>query len=592
MFFFKGILDFLTIWFRRPKFLVMIGVMLFCAYTMLSVYGVRVVTDIPVYVVDHDNSSLSRTIRLFLDAGPDLRVLGSLESLEDAEPLLLEGKIGGIIYIPEGLSQAVKTQSGGHVMAYVDGTNMLMAKNVDKAVQTVVKTVSVGASMIAIQKQGMPKQALMGAMQPISLDVEKPFNAMTLYSEYLLPVLIFFCLNIFTCVMTCACFQEKVPDAILAHKLRKRFFYIGRLVVVFIVAFLIGVLIYQKGLPRVDIMIQAAPIMALSSLLIYILNTMLLFMILYLSLPGSLAMSLSYLTCMLSVMFSGLTWPIEMMPWYIQEITTWIPMTPFLQSVQVYLYHDATWGDLWEFYRMFVKQLIVFAIVLFCVMRLHDIKLIVKWAFHKLRHENTIPDELEAAAASASPKLSSLLLDEERDLIRSSQMLQAVSRSACVVVPPGDDYDASKWGSDVNTEVLPVVELDENPSRDASGASLENVEIAEGTSAADLANAEDVDAAAVDEPKVPQGDAADAAADHDAVEPEISSENDAALPLSTVERGQGGEVEAHDAAAADEPEVPQGDAADAAAEHDVPLSTVERGQGGEVPPAEHKEVEA
>ena len=193
MFFLKGILDFLTIWFRRPKFLLMSGVILFCAITMLSVYGTRVVTDIPVYVVDHDNSTLSRTIRLYLDAGPDLAVLGTLENIEDAEALLLEGKIGGVIYIPSGLSQAVKTQSGAHVLAYIDGTNMLMAKNVDKAVQTVVKTVSVGVSMIAIQKQGMPKQALMGAMQPISLDVEKPFNALTIYSEYLLPVLIFFC---------------------------------------------------------------------------------------------------------------------------------------------------------------------------------------------------------------------------------------------------------------------------------------------------------------------------------------------------------------------------------------------------------------
>lgn len=427
MFFLKGFLDFLTVWFRKPKFLIMCGVLVGCVVTMFAVYGMRVVTDIPVYVVDHDNSTVSRTLRLFLDAGPDLEVLGTLETVEQGKELLMDGKIGGIIYIPDGLSQAVKTQNGGHVFAYIDGTNMLMAKNVDKAVQTVVKIASVGVSMIAVQKQGMPDYALMGALQPISLDVEKPFNALTIYSEYLLPVLVFFCLNIFTCIMTCACFQEAVPENIQKHKVRRRFFYFGRLCFVFIAALIIGLFIYQKGLPRVDIVIQSAPFMALSSLTLYLLLTICFFTIFYLILPGTIAMSLSYITCMLSVMFSGLTWPLEMMPWYLQEFASWIPMTPFLQSVQVFLYHDANWGDLWVFYQMFVKQLILFLCVIFVAMRIRDVILIAKWLIHKMKREKEISPELEEAASRASQKLSAILLDKERETLRSSKMLKAIA---------------------------------------------------------------------------------------------------------------------------------------------------------------------
>ena len=384
MYLLKGFLDFLTILFRRPKFLVMIATLILTVITVMSVYGVGVVSDVPVYVVDHDNSTASRTIRLYLDAGPDLKVLGTLDTLEEAQDALNNGDAAAVVYIPNGLSQALKTQSGGHVFAYIDGTNMILAKTADKAIQTVVKSTSVGVSMIAVNKKGLPKQELMGALQPINLDVDRPFNALTLYSEYLLPVLIFFCLNIFICLMTCACYQEPLPAPIQSHVIRKRFFYFGRLAAVFLFSLLGGMWIYQYGLPRVDIVLQSMPLMALTALLAYILLTQAMFAIINLATPKPIAMSLSYLTCMLSVMFSGLTWPIEMMPWYLQEFTTWIPLTPFLQSVQVFLYHDANWGDLAAFYQMFLKQAVLFTIAIFVLMRLRDFKYFSKWCWKKL----------------------------------------------------------------------------------------------------------------------------------------------------------------------------------------------------------------
>ncbi|MBQ9243204.1 MAG: ABC transporter permease [Proteobacteria bacterium] len=391
MYLLKGILDFLTILFRRPKFLFMIATLVLTVVTVMTVYGVGVVSDVPVYVVDHDNSTVSRSLRLFLDAGPDLKVLGTLDTLEEAEDVLRNGEAAAVVYIPNGVSQAVKTQSGGRVFAYLDGSNMLLARNADKAIQTVVKTASVGVSMIAVNKKGMPKHELMGALQPIRLDVDRPFNTLTLYSEYLVPVLIFFCLNIFICLMTCACYQEPLPEAVRQHSIRKRFFYFGRLLVVFVLSLLGGLWMYQYGLPRVDIVLQSMPIMALSALLVYVALTQALFASINLLTPKPIAMSLSYLTCMLSVMFSGLTWPLEMMPWYIREFATWIPLTPFLQSVQVFLYHDANWGDLADFYQMFLKQLVLYAILIFAAMRMRDIKLFTKWVWRKLRG-NSVED--------------------------------------------------------------------------------------------------------------------------------------------------------------------------------------------------------
>lgn len=384
MFLLKGFIDFLKVYVRKPRFLAMIGVLISCVLIMEAVYGQRTVTNIPIYVVDLDNSSVSRTIRTFLESSPDLHVLGAIDTPEKAEEAFFNGDAAAIVLIPDGLSQDVKRQEGGHVFAYIDGSSIIMARNADKAIQTVVKTTSVGVSMITLNKQGVPDFALMGALQPINFDVDRPFNAMTIYSDYLLPVLAFFCLNIFICIMTCAVFQEELPDPIEAHKIRRRFFYFGRLCAVFLIALIGGGLLYQYGLPRVDIVLQSTPLMAMSALVVYIILTEAMFANINLVLPTNFGMSVSFLLCMLSVMLSGLTWPIEMMPWYIQEFVTWIPLTPFLQAVQVFLYHDANWSDLSSFGVMFLKQAILWLCMAFIIMRAKDIKLFAVWCWHRI----------------------------------------------------------------------------------------------------------------------------------------------------------------------------------------------------------------
>ncbi|MBO4349868.1 MAG: ABC transporter permease [Proteobacteria bacterium] len=399
MFFLRGFLNFFSLFIRRPKFWVLTAVVFLTVWVVATVYGERVVLDIPVYVVDHDNSTVSRTLRQFLEASPDLHVVGALDTPEEAKDHLYEGDVAAVIYIPSGLSQAIKTQNGGTIMAYIDGTSIIAAKNVSKAVQTVVKSTSVGVSMIAVQKQGVHDSKLLGMLQPINLDVERPFNALTIYSEYLLPVLVFFCLYIFICVMTCAVYQEVPKTKITEHVIRRRYFYLGRLFGVFVLSFTLGMVIYSYCLPRVDIVLHSSPLMAMTALTVFIIVSQILFSITNLALPVTVAMTVSYLICMCSVMMAGLTWPLESMPWYIQEISSWLPLTPFLQSVQVFMYNNATWSDLSHFGWMFLKQFVVFLCIAFCIMRIKDIILFFKWLYRRIMRKRAESIEMEAVAA-------------------------------------------------------------------------------------------------------------------------------------------------------------------------------------------------
>ena len=440
----------------------MIGVLISCVLIMEAVYGQRTVTNIPIYVVDLDNSSVSRTIRTFLESSPDLHVLGAIDTPEKAEEAFFNGDAAAIVLIPDGLSQDVKRQEGGHVFAYIDGTSIIMARNADKAIQTVVKTTSVGVSMITLNKQGVPDFALMGALQPINFDVDRPFNAMTIYSDYLLPVLAFFCLNIFICIMTCAAFQEELPDPIEAHKIRRRFFYFGRLCAVFLIAFIGGGLLYQYGLPRVDIVLQSTPLMAISALVVYIILTEAMFANINLVLPTNFGMSVSFLLCMLSVMLSGLTWPIEMMPWYIQELVTWIPLTPFLQAVQVFLYHDANWSDLSSFGVMFLKQAILWLCMAFIIMRAKDIKLFAVWCWHRIHPKAVVavtPDGVPVVIDPDSTTAPDSELDSENAPEPESDST-SIPESDSATASDSESNSTNAPESELNSENTPELESD------------------------------------------------------------------------------------------------------------------------------------
>ena len=432
MYLLRGFVDFLTIVFRRPKFFLMVCLIVGACLLLTALYNARVVTEIPVYVVDHDNSTISRTMRTYLAAGQDLKVLGTLNTPEEAQEALESGQAAAVVYIPNGLSTAVKTQSGGHVVAYIDGSNILVARNADKAIQTVVKSTSVGIAMVTLQKGGMPDFELLGALQPINLDIDRPFNALTSYSDYLLPVFLFFNLSLFAILMTAACFQVPLPETVQKHTIRRRWYYFGRLAAVFIMSVFGGIILYQWGLPRVDIVLQATPLMALSALFIFIFLTQLLYTDFHLVLPLPVAMSASCLIGMLSVMFSGLTWPLEMMPWYIHGLATWIPLTPFLQSLQVYLYHDANWGDLSEFYMMFLKQALLYGILAFCIMRAKDLRLLIKWL---IKRKKAITDPNAPQYLSQSIEMPGA--QSVQDMIPATETASlAPSGSTATVLPP------------------------------------------------------------------------------------------------------------------------------------------------------------
>ena len=93
----------LRIWLRRPVYLLgSVGVMAFCAVFFLTFFRDGLPHDLPIGIVDNDNSSMSRNFIQQMDA-TQLGQVVQFSNFEEAREAMMSGKITSICVIPEGM---------------------------------------------------------------------------------------------------------------------------------------------------------------------------------------------------------------------------------------------------------------------------------------------------------------------------------------------------------------------------------------------------------------------------------------------------------------------------------------------------------
>ena len=180
----------LGLWKLRPVYvLAPLGAMLFCSLFFLTFFGKGAVQELPIAVVDNDNSSLTRNFIRQLDATE----LGKVIRYDDyslAREAMQTGKVTAICVLPENMYSDVlagrKPTASFYLntMYYVGG--MMSYKNI-----LTMFNLSVGAvQRETMRAMGMAEDAIMAKIQPIVIDVHQIGNPTTDYNAYLSNILL------------------------------------------------------------------------------------------------------------------------------------------------------------------------------------------------------------------------------------------------------------------------------------------------------------------------------------------------------------------------------------------------------------------
>ncbi len=329
------------------------------SWFVMDIYSEMIVKDVPVAIVDFDNSSISRTIRQFVNSTRTATVkYMDILSLEDAEELFKDGVVSAIILIPDSFSSDIKKGKHAYVTIAVDQANILLGKNVYKDIAQAIGTVSAGVQLTYLKKKGVAADNALARVVPIVVDENFSFNPANNYVIYICPGILMFLFHVFFLILVTSTWLPGTSE----DKLVKR---LGSLLAVFAVCVPVALVLFYVFLPYVEIYPKSSFGVVLTLLMTFMLFDIFMALAFFTLIPSKLtALQVTIVFGMLSMMLSGITWPTNMFPYWMQVGSILTPFTPFAKAFQTFLHYPTQLSEIPFVWEMFLKEAIAFGFII------------------------------------------------------------------------------------------------------------------------------------------------------------------------------------------------------------------------------------
>ena len=154
------------------------------------VFRSGVASNLPVAVVDLDQSSLSRQVVRMLDATPDVRVTASTQNLSEARGLIVSGAARGALLLPAGFERDALRGARPEVVIFYDNQHMSAGSVVARGARNAVTAAGAGLAIGLRQARGSSSGQAAAAAQPVPLQTHGLFNPGLDYVDFLLAALV------------------------------------------------------------------------------------------------------------------------------------------------------------------------------------------------------------------------------------------------------------------------------------------------------------------------------------------------------------------------------------------------------------------
>lgn len=320
---------------QRPVYLLAsVGVMTFCMIFFLTLLRDRIPQDLPVGVVDLDESSLSRNFIRQLDATRIGKTVG-FSSYTEARKALQTGKISSFCVIPEGFYSDVLANRQPELTMYVNTLYFVGGALSYKELLTLANLSSGAVQREVFRAKGMDDNAIMAQIQPIVIDAHNIGNPAADYRAFLCNALIPGVLETIIILVTVYAIGSELKHGTSRHLLEKAggsmtAAMLGKLIPYTVLFTMMGIIcdliLYDRmGFPMAGSIWN----MFLGTFLLVLASEAAAFFIVGALPVLRLAISISALYSMLAFSLAGFSLPVEAMPSYIQGLATAFPLRHF-----------------------------------------------------------------------------------------------------------------------------------------------------------------------------------------------------------------------------------------------------------------------
>ena len=146
--------------------------------------------DMPVGIVDLDNTTTTRALVRRLDAFQNSRVVDSYTSVAEARRAIQENRIYAFLYIPRGTTAQLLASRRPKVSYYYSLTSLTGGSLLMKDLKTIATLGSAGVGQGILSAHGLTDKQIETFLQPIRLDVHQIANPWSNYNIYLSSVFV------------------------------------------------------------------------------------------------------------------------------------------------------------------------------------------------------------------------------------------------------------------------------------------------------------------------------------------------------------------------------------------------------------------
>jgi len=142
-------------------------------------------TDMPVGVVDQDNTSTSRELIKRLDSYQMSHVVAHYPNMNEARQAIQQNEIYAFLLIPKGTTEQLVSSHQPKISFYYSNTTLVAGSMLFKDLKTIAALGSAGAISARMSAMGKTENEISAFLQPIKVDLHMINNPWTNYNIYL-----------------------------------------------------------------------------------------------------------------------------------------------------------------------------------------------------------------------------------------------------------------------------------------------------------------------------------------------------------------------------------------------------------------------
>jgi ABC-2 type transport system permease protein len=329
--------------------------------------------DVPVAVVDLNNTDMSRKLCRMMDATEQIKITYKVNSIKEAEALFYKNNLSGVVLINKDFEKNILSGKQGGVTVYSDAGHFLLYKQVYSGVLYASQTLGAGIEIRNLLTKGKTLEQAMEQRDPLSVKATNLYNPYGGYATFIVPGILIVIIQQ-TLLIGIGILGGK-------HNERKSFHYL------------------KEGARRPFEAMKIILGQTLAFILIYLITTLLILgvfyklihfpdksnfintyflLIPYLATISFLGISLSLLFpkrvyALLFLVFisptlffiSGAAWPVEALPAWLHNLSYIIPSTPMVNAfIKVRIMGTGLQSVKPEYSMMLIQMLVYFAIAI------------------------------------------------------------------------------------------------------------------------------------------------------------------------------------------------------------------------------------